>query len=641
MVPSAVPLAAMLVLMPPSVVSIAVRVSLMVSSQAATSATTFTYAASTFEGGPFLDQNSDDSITVTASAATGSGITITASAAIFAAGHVGALFQVQAKDFSTVNAWEAGMKGIAISERTRSDGKVYAAATAGTTGTNPPIHASGSEWDGQLRTDINDDGPYGVQWTYLHDKFGIARITAVAGDGLSATADVVRRLPDQVTSIATPLWAHSAVSLAEGWPSHVVHWQGRQIHFKGFDMLASVVGDYGGGRVNFQAYTSSGATAADLAFRRRMDSDNPPLWVMADNKKLLIGTATVENAIGPTNSALAVAGDNISREPQSFYGSEAVQPVQIATQTVFVERGGRRLRAADYEFGSDRYRPDDLTAAARHVTASGIVQLAYQRVPYALLYGVRGDGQLVVHPNTRLEMKGFARTQLGGGAQALSAVSVVGADGTTDELWLLVRRGALYEIWKQAAWRDLGAAQDQAFYVDCGTQVSATAGQTRFTGFTHLAGQAVAVLAGGGVIPNITVASDGSIDLPEAAIPAGAYTVTIGLPYTAEAVTLRPNVDTRAGPSMGLLARVRKTVLRVLETIAIKAGALDRAPENLINRSAAMAMDAPIALFTGDTEGAIATEYSRDGRIRFVSEDPLPAVIQATILSIEVDQADA
>ena len=51
--------------------------------------------------------------------------------------------------------------------------------------------------------------------------------------------------------------------------------------------------------------------------------------------------------------------------------------------------------------------------AARNITRSGLVQLAWQRLPYAMLHGVRGDGQIVVHPATQLEIKGFAPDSAG------------------------------------------------------------------------------------------------------------------------------------------------------------------------------------------------------------------------------------
>lgn len=618
-----------------------------------TSASTFSHGFTDLRNGPFLDANTDQAVTVTASGAdVGAAITLGASAAIFAATDVGSLFRIEARDYSSVKSWEPGMKDVAVGEMVRSDGKVYRAQTSGSTGSNPPSHEDGSEWDGQLKSDLtNDKGPFGIQWLYLHDRFGIVRITGFTS-GTEVAATVVRRLPEQVITVPTWRWAHSAFSATRGWPSLVTHCFGRQIHIKGFDVIGSVVGDYGGGQCNFATYTGSGILAADLSFRRTLSIADVPLWAVDDNDKLLAGTASTELAIGAVNSGLAVSGDNIKGPPQSRYGSEPVFPVQVGTDTIFVERGGRRLRSADFNFSSDRYTPVDITASSRHITRGGLLQLATQRIPYQLLYGVRGDGQLVVHANTRLEIKGFARTVLGGGARALSAVSVVGADNKTDELWLLVERAGgdgspRREIWRQTDWRELGTDQREAFYVDCGTRVAAAGGQASFAGFTHLAGQSLAILANGGVVPGITAAADGSFSLPPASVPAAPYTLIVGLGYTATAVTLRPPARNPAGYIQGLRQRVRKVVLRLIETVGIRVGgflsngAAGRL-ENMIDRPASAHMDAAIPLFTGDAGvSGLDTEINRDGRTRFVSADPLPAIITAAMLSIEVDENDA
>jgi hypothetical protein len=364
-------------------------------------------------------------------------------------------------------------------------------------------------------------------------------------------------------------------------------------------------------------------------------------------KVLLLGTASKELAVGPTNSQAIVAGDNISMEPQSFYGSQAIPPLQIGTKTVFVERGGRRLRAASYDMTPDRYGADDLTVSARQITTGGVRQIAHQRWPFAFLHAVRSDGQVAVHSDTKLQVKGFSRIALGGGAQALSAVSVVGADGVTDELWLLVTRetpgGTRREIWKQAPWRELGDPAPNAFYVDGGVTANAAANQTHFSGLTHLASQAVAVLADGAVVPNMTVASDGTLDLPSSAVPPYAYTLAIGLAYTATAITLPPEVATTRGTLQGLWKRVRKAMLRLLESSGISVGGngANDPLEEVLDRSAQDFMDQPIPLFTGDMEGNVDTAYDRYGRCRFVSDQPLPATITAAALSFEMDQDGA
>ena len=596
-----------------------------------TSATTFVYDVAPLTKGPFADANTDEAKTVTASGTNGV-VTIASNAPIFLPGHVGAPFRIEAADFSTIPAWDTQTKGITVGMIRRSDGKAYTAASAGTTGTVQPIHTAGTEWDGQDLKDVNDNGPFGVQWTYRHDRFGMVTITAVSPDGLSATATVTRTLPDGVMTVPTFRWAHGAFSAAAGWPSVVIAFAGRLAHFKDRELLASVAGDY----LNHQAYTSSGTLAADMAFRRTLSTEDPVLWAIGD-RKLIVGSASREIAIGAINQAQAIAGDNIEAVPQSFYGSERVFPVQIGTTGVFVQRAGRKLRQAEYDFARDRYQAANMTVWCRHITKGGIRQLTFQKEPGELLIGVRGDGQLVVHPHApEQEIKGFARIRHGGG-DILSAVCVADASGTQDALWVLVERpdGSRW-VERMANWRDDDDPIEDAFFVDSGLTVMAAAGQTHFSGATHLAGQAVAVLAAGGVVPGIIVEADGSFDLPVSAVPADrAYRLTVGMPYTARVTTLRPQLP--GGQStQGVRQRLVKMVLRLIATTGIRIGAMGGKLDNLVDRASSEYMDAPVPLFTGDTERAVSGGWDRNGQAVFESSAPLPATVVAAMPTLAV-----
>jgi len=604
---------------------------------ARTGAATFQHGALILKNGPFRDGNVDEGVTVSVSGIdVGAAITITATAPIFQAGHVGAPFRMEAFDFSSTQAWEVGRKDIAIGTKVRSDGKVYIAETGGITGSVQPTHSSGAEWDGSDRPDINGDGPYGVAWRYVHDRYGIVTITGVGGGGTTATAIVTRKLPDSLQSVPSWRWTFGAFSNAYGWPGLLTIWGSRLIAIKDFEIHGSVVGDYAGGQVNFATTTSSGSTAADLAFRQTIATEDPALWVVGD-RKLIIGTASREIAVGAVNSSLAVSGENIGADPQSFYGSSAVFPAQIASSTIFVQRGGRKLREVGYDFSRDRYIANNLTVWSRHITKSGIVQMAFQKEPEELLFGVRGDGQLAVHPHApEQEVKGFARIVLGGGGRILSAVCVTDQDGVDDELWALVLRDGVKSIERMAKWRDDGDPIEDAFFVDGGLTVMAAANQTHFTGADHLAGKAVAVLAAGAVVDGITVASDGSFDLPSKAVPGVPFRVTVGLPYTARCVTLRPELKMNGQTSVGLKHRLVRVAVRVLETVGIRVGGAGQKLDNLFDRPTGMHMDQAMSPYTGDSSKAVSADWSRNGQAEFVSDVPLPATIIAAMPRIDV-----
>jgi hypothetical protein len=616
-----------------------------------TSATTFSFGNLTFLNGPFADANNDQTVTIQASAPTGA-VTLTANAAVWQPGHVGELFRLDSANFAAWPAWEPAMHIAATGGGVRSDSKMYIAQTTGYTGSVQPTHSSGTAYDGMTAVDINGKGPYGIQWLYESDTWGTVSITSVAADGKSAQGTVVRRLPDDVYSAPTWKWAHGAWSNAAGWPGLVTLWEGRMIHIVGFYLCASVVGDYGGGRANYITTTASGIATSDLAFTRMLATDNPPLWLATD-RQLLVGTAHKELAISAVNAAAPISSDNISAKEQSYYGSEPIPAIQIGLATIFVERGSRRIRASNYDFMRDRYAPVDMTVAARHITRPNVVQLARLRYPWPMLYAVRGDGQLIVHSDTLDVMKGFSRFVLGGGAQVLSACAVTGPDARTDDLWVLVQRQrsdgtnlhTVREIWRQHGWRQMGDDPQESFYVDGGTRLTGTPGQTVWNAaLPQLISTAVACLVGGAVVADCSVDAGGTLSLPAGSVPSDrAFTVIVGLAYTATAVTLPPEVPLAAGSTQGLLKRARKAMMRFVESLGIKVGGtLAGDPlEEMIERAADQAMDWPIPLMTGVQQALIDAQFERDGQVQVVSSDPLPAIITAAMLSIEVDQRDA
>lgn len=603
-----------------------------------TGAAEFNVAALPLKRGPFKTQNSDEAVTVTASGSTGS-VTLTSPAAIFKPGHVGAPFLLEAKDFSDVTAWESGYDGVVAGAKRRSDGKVYQAASAGKTGTVQPTHTSGTEYDGAVTgNDINAKPAGGIKWTYLYDRFGELVITAVAEDGKSATADVKRRLADSLATVGSFRWAHCAFSAAEGWPHLCCIWGGRLIFFKGLEFFGSVSGDY----FNFAYYTDGGLFAPDMAFRRTLAATETPLWVKAD-KALLVGTPSQELLLGAINAAAAVSGDNVDAVPQSSYGSADVAPVDIGTGILFVQRGGRKIREAEYQYERDRFVGVNSTIYARHITRSGIVQLAYQQEPEEIVWGVRQDGVMFAHPHSpEQQIKGYARVALGAG-QALSGVTVPSDDGGTDEYWILAQLDGAKAVLRLAPWwdDDAEAGDDQqldklkrAFFVDWGVSYEG-APKAEFTqGLEHLAGRPVRILADGGVVPDRAVSPAGVLT-PPLSIPASI--VHIGIGYQARWKPMRPELR-GSGTIQGKRKRIVSMMLRLIDTAAALVRTESGTVSRLIDRPTAGKMSQPVPLFNGDTKpGSVDGGYDRNAQPTVLSDDPLPMMIAAVMPGIEVE----
>lgn len=177
-----------------------------------------------YRNGPFKDLNTDESIVVYASGATGT-VTLTASSGIFTADHVGSLFYLEASNLTAIPPWEAN-KQIAVDggsvtnpygeKRRNADGNVYFCVTDQTastgneirTGNIEPTHTKGiaSDGDGNAITSgaTTLAERAGVAWEYLHALGGIVEITGYVS-ATEVTATVVTRLPDAVVSTSSVL----------------------------------------------------------------------------------------------------------------------------------------------------------------------------------------------------------------------------------------------------------------------------------------------------------------------------------------------------------------------------------------------------------------------------------------------------
>lgn len=167
-----------------------------------TAVNAFSIEAPVYEDGPFLDENTDEDITVYSSAETGT-VTLIASDNIFLDGHVGALFRMKEKNLQRTRPWEPTklFGGNPFGLQRRSDGKTYECVTntgsSCATGTVAPTHERGTVADGDGNKVDGLAVVVGVKWQYLHSGFGIVRIESVVS-GTEATATVLRRLPRSV-----------------------------------------------------------------------------------------------------------------------------------------------------------------------------------------------------------------------------------------------------------------------------------------------------------------------------------------------------------------------------------------------------------------------------------------------------------
>jgi hypothetical protein len=148
------------------------------------------------------------------------------------------------------------------------------------------------------------------------------------------------------------------------------------------------------------------------------------------------------------------------------------------------------------------------------------------------------------------------------------------------------------------------------------------------SGLSHLEGETVSILGDGSVHPDKTVAS-GAVTLERYVTKAHA-----GLSYNSTLRTLRVDAGSAMGSSQGKIKRINELTVRLQKSVGLKVG---RDADNLDVvpfRSSASAMDAPIALYTGDKEIELNGNYDSDGQLTIRQDQPLPMTILAVYATL-------
>ncbi|MDD2967181.1 MAG: hypothetical protein PHN64_06850 [Desulfovibrionaceae bacterium] len=283
---------------------------------------------------------------------------------------------------------------------------------------------------------------------------------------------------------------------------------------------------------------------------------------------LLVGTAGCEYRATGEGGVLTTRNVNISA--QSYWGSAGLHPIIIGNSVLHVQRHGARVRDLYYSLEKDGYAGNDLAIMAPHLfEGHSLRQWAYQQSPASTIWIVRDDGVLLALTYMKEhDIWGWSQHKTQG--KVLSVASISGAE--RDEIILVVQRtlqGAEQIFLERLAppWEDKTSIED-AFFVDCGLSAFQEQATCQHTGFAHLAGAAVAVLADGSPVEGLHIAADGSLTLPYAA-----RQVTVGLGYSSVLSPLPPDGETGQGATLGLLRGCGRCLVRLHRSVGGKYGA--------------------------------------------------------------------
>ena len=340
--------------------------------------------------------------------------------------------------------------------------------------------------------------------------------------------------------------------------------------------------------------------------------------VLSSGQSLFVGTESGEHIMGQNGniSALAVAAPQVTSE-----GTRKVRPVRVGNSTIYVQRSGRTLYASRFDEGVGNITSYELLKySPSRFNESIPFKIATTKGVSNILWVATEDGKLhAMNYEEKENIQAWATCDLGQGSEVLDVRTI--SEGNDDVLLMVVKRknGITLETLTMAPTG--GEYLDSHIVFDTPPE----GGYTKLMGLEHLKGQKVAVTGDGFVDAceydgtALTVASDGTLDLPEPR-----NRVVVGVEYGAKFESLPVESVTQRDSTLGENVNVNSATVYLLDTPGVQAGLPDSEITDATKREVVTDMEVPIQGKTGAQRISIVGDYREGTSIVIEQRRPLP-----------------
>lgn len=292
------------------------------------------------------------------------------------------------------------------------------------------------------------------------------------------------------------------------------------------------------------------------------------------------------------------------------------------------------MQEMSYNWQANGYQSSDLSLRATHLfDGYVVVDMAYGKSPYPVMWSVRSDGRLLgltYVPEQQVGAWHYHTTAKG----EFKSCAVV-AEGPFDILYVVVKRtlggrtSHYIERMAPPAMARETTEQTEAYFVDCGlTRRGPPA--TTFSGLWHLNGEMVDILADGAVMKRQQVVN-GSVTLDHPA-----SVVHIGLPMDAHVRTLPFVQQMDAALAQGRTKNVSKVWLKVLRSSGLFAGPSDTMLAEYKQRTNEP-MGTPPRLVSEEVPLTLPGTWEQNGgQITVEAKHPLPMALLAISFDVAI-----
>lgn len=530
---------------------------------------TFSYGPAVFTDGPYADPFKDGS-TVTPSGLSGS-ITLTASIGSgdqtpaftgFATTDVGRMIRL----FSEPLDWGSGTS-YAAGATVRFNGAYWAALKANS-GKQPDLDVT--NWSIDTSAAV---------WTWGRiTGYTSPTIVTVAIEPLVIGEDNVASGPLLYTH-AIQTWRMGLYSTTSGYPSCGCYHEGRL-------WLAGAVKNRFDAGVSNQTFnfapTGRDGTVADqngISYVFNSKDIQNILWMEPDDQGILAGTKGGEWLIRASSLNDPLTPTSIQAHPTTHEGARDLAPVRTGLALCYVHKHGRKLMEYLANPQPGKFSANNLSLTAKHLSAPGIAEIAYQQELAPVIWARLDDGGLIGCSYRRddpygtqpVQYAAWHRHALGHGRAVESLVAGPSVDGTLDSVTIVTKDDAPhYWVEMLADLFDEDTDVTEAFFVDGGSPAVAaeiSGSNIVLYGFHYLIGESLSVMIGGLDCGDFTVAAGGTLTVPLGSDAGGLLTEAYLLELTNSGSTfdglgvtiLKTPAGPRPDPTYGSIIRYQDT----------------------------------------------------------------------------------
>lgn len=522
--------------------------------------------------------------------------------------------------------WTRYDVGVAPTLR-RWQNNVYEAITSGNTGATPPTHTAG---DYQMVAG-------GVTFRYRHNGRGVVQITAVT-DAAHATATVLDRIPDSVTTVATYRWFPPAWSGNAGWPAQVAFFQQRAWFTRKNSFWASRVGAPG----DHTPYdTALGAADAALSGTLTPRTGTTAIieWLIGSGI-LVAGANDGEWMVRTLDNTQAITATNVDADEDGDEGSCAHIPARVGNGVIYLGKSRKKLHFVAFDRLATQLTPEEISKTSRHILDGQGAWLAWQKDPNRVCWIGCLDGSLVGCTwMPKEQVVALHRHPLPNGFVE-DGCAIAESDDAIVEVYLIVRRvinGQTHryvERLQEFFPITLQADPSAGWFLDCALAFTVSgAPDTTVTGLNHLIGETVGVFVDGAVQTDKVVDNTGTITLDRPAKVGGL--VGYRIPWRVTSLPL--DIQTPQGTSAQQPKGANHVMVDMLNSAGGKISVNGGTPEALM-RTGSHVPGTPIKLFTG-RKRATTLDAEKDELVWEVTgNDPLPFTLRSVRLKADIEE---